>query len=90
MHVLLVSNYDLSSVRACTSGGAPLGPSIIKDVYTRLGFMVKLGYGLSESSGVSGQKAETWEELEKILGTTGTIFDATEVKIVSVEDGRSA
>ncbi|KAM0750797.1 4-coumarate-CoA igase [Meredithblackwellia eburnea MCA 4105] len=84
----LVSGYDLSSVRGCTSGGAPLGVSVIKDVYKRLGFMVKLGYGLSETGGVSGQKCETWGELEKILGSTGTIFDGTEVKIISVDDGK--
>ncbi|KAL8278886.1 hypothetical protein RQP46_008757 [Phenoliferia psychrophenolica] len=83
----LVSGYDLSSVKACTSGGAPLGPAIIRSVYDRLGFMVKMGYGLSETGGVSGQKSETWSELEKILGSTGTVFEGTELKIVSVEDG---
>ncbi|KAK4703654.1 hypothetical protein P7C70_g2558, partial [Phenoliferia sp. Uapishka_3] len=85
----LVSGYDLSSVRDCTSGGAPVGTSIIKGVYERLGFMVKLGYGLSETGGVSGQKCQTWGELEKILGSTGTVFDGTELKIISVTDGKT-
>lgn len=84
-----MSGYDLSSVQACTSGGAPLGASIIRGVYDRLGFMVKMGYGLSETGGVSGQKSESWAVLEKILGTTGTIFEGTEVKIASVADGKS-
>lgn len=31
----LVGNYNIKSVRGATSGGAPLGPSIIKEVWER-------------------------------------------------------
>ncbi|KAK4058084.1 hypothetical protein OIO90_000823 [Microbotryomycetes sp. JL221] len=85
----LVTGFDLSSVKACTSGGAPLGTSVIAEVYKRLGIMVRMGYGLSETSGVTGQVAENWKELEKLLGSTGTVFGGTEVKVRSIEDGKT-
>ncbi len=47
----LVDGFDLSSVRACTSGGAPLGASVIKAVYERHKIPVWMGYGLSETAG---------------------------------------
>lgn len=48
-----------------------------------------MGYGLSETSGVTGQVAESWKELEPLLGSTGSVFGGTEIKITSVEDGKS-
>lgn len=84
-----VSGYDLSSVKACTSGGAPLGTSVIAEVYKRLGILVRMGYGLSETSGVTGQNAQNWNELQKLLGSTGTVFGGTEIKVRSVETGKS-
>lgn len=84
-----MTGFDLSSVRACTSGGAPLGSSVIADVYKRLGILVRMGYGLSETSGVTGQSATTWQELEKELGSTGRVFGGSEVRIRSIEDGKS-
>lgn len=47
----LVDGFDLSSVSACTSGGAPLGVSVIEQVHKRLGVLVRMGYGLSETCG---------------------------------------
>ncbi|KAK4054852.1 hypothetical protein OIV83_000776 [Microbotryomycetes sp. JL201] len=85
----LVTGFDLSSVKACTSGGAPLGTSVIAEVYKRLGILVRMGYGLSETSGVTGQCADTWQELEKLLGSTGTVFGGTEIKVRSIEDGKT-
>lgn len=85
----LVEGFDLSSVKACTSGGAPLGSSIISETYKRLGILVRMGYGLSETSGVTGQVASSWKELEPLLGSTGSVFGGTEVKIISVDDGKS-
>jgi acyl-CoA synthetase (AMP-forming)/AMP-acid ligase II len=84
-----VSGFDLSSVKACTSGGAPLGSSVISEVYKRLGILVRMGYGLSETSGVTGQVARSWKELEPLLGSTGSVFGGTEVKIISLDNGKS-
>ncbi|SCV68707.1 BQ2448_828 [Microbotryum intermedium] len=82
----LVDGFDLSSVRACTSGGAPLGSSIITQVYKRLGILLRMGYGLSETSGVTGQSARTWSELESELGSTGKVFYGNELKMASIPD----
>lgn len=38
-----VDGFDLSSVRGCTSGGAPLATSVIEQVYKRLGILIKIG-----------------------------------------------
>ena len=40
-----------SSVVAGVTGGAPVGHDIVRQVYSRLGFRVRLGYGLTESTG---------------------------------------
>lgn len=48
-----------------------------------------MGYGLSETSGVTGQVANSWAELEPLLGSTGSVFGGTEIKVISIEDGKS-
>jgi len=85
----LVDGYDLSSVRACTSGGAPLGAEVIEAVYRRLGFPIRMGYGLSETCGTTGIVAKTWDELKKTMGSSGTAFPGVELKIISIEDGKT-
>lgn len=40
---LPVDGFDLSSVRGCTSGGAPLATSVIEQVYQRLRILIKIG-----------------------------------------------
>lgn len=82
------TDVDLSSVKAATSGGAPLGPEVIKAVYKRLGILIHMGYGLSETSGVTAQLADTWADLEPLLGTSGTAYPGTELSIASTEDGK--
>lgn len=54
-----------------------------------MGILVRMGYGLSETGGVTGQAADTWGELEPLLGSTGSVFGGTEIKIRSIEDGKS-
>ncbi|KAI5477227.1 hypothetical protein MNV49_006600 [Pseudohyphozyma bogoriensis] len=84
----LVGNYDLSSVQNCTSGGAPLGVNVVEAVYKRLGFVIRLGYGLSETFGITNQLSDSWEAHQRLLGSVGTVFPNGEIKIVSVEDGK--
>lgn len=87
--MLAVDGFDLSSVRGCTSGGAPLATSVIEAVYKRLGILIKVGYGLSETGGVTQQQSMTWRELESEMGSCGSAYPGTEVKIRSIEDGRT-
>lgn len=44
-----------SSVVAGVTGGAPLGHEIVMQVYARLGFLIRMGYGLSEACSVTVQ-----------------------------------
>ncbi|BGP12746.1 hypothetical protein JCM10213v2_000663 [Rhodosporidiobolus nylandii] len=84
----LVNGFDLSSVRGCTSGGAPLATSVIEQVYKRLGILIKIGYGLSETGGATQQQSMTWDDLKAQLGSCGPAYPGTEVMIRSVETGK--
>ncbi|BGP44796.1 hypothetical protein JCM10450v2_000610 [Rhodotorula kratochvilovae] len=84
----LVNGFDLSSVRGCTSGGAPLGTSVIEEVYKRLGILIKIGYGLSETGGATQQQSMTWDDLKQQLGSCGPAYPGTEIMIRSVETGK--
>ncbi|GAA6059078.1 hypothetical protein JCM10212_002049 [Sporobolomyces blumeae] len=85
----MVDGFDLSSVRGCTSGGAPLATSVIEAVYHRLKILIKVGYGLSETGGATQQQPMTWEDLKAELGSCGTAYPGTEIKIRSTEDGET-
>ncbi|GAB7356926.1 hypothetical protein MBLNU459_g7775t2 [Dothideomycetes sp. NU459] len=83
----MLDGFDLSSIQGGVSGGAPLPTEIIEQVYKRLGFLIKLGYGLSEAGSVCNQIGSTWEELAPQLGNTGLPLYGVEIKIISIEDG---
>lgn len=85
----LVDGFDLSSVRACTSGGAPLGASVIKAVYDRHQIPVWMGYGLSETAGTTGQLAEDWPSLAALLGSSGSAYPGMALRIAAVESGKT-
>lgn len=84
-----MDGFDLTSVRGCTSGGAPLATSVIEEVYKRLNILIKVGYGLSETGGATQQQSMTWESLKKEMGSCGGAYPATEIKIRSTNDGKS-
>ncbi|GAA5850032.1 hypothetical protein JCM8547_000987 [Rhodosporidiobolus lusitaniae] len=84
----LVDGFDLSSVRGCTSGGAPLATSVIEQVYQRLKILIKIGYGLSETGGATQQQSMTWDHLKSQLGSCGPAYPGTEIMIRSVETGK--
>src|SRR6185295_1311795 len=49
----LVDKFDLSSLRSISSGAAPLGSDVAEACATRLGCIVKQGYGMTETSPVT-------------------------------------
>ncbi|GAA5922980.1 uncharacterized protein JCM15063_003488 [Sporobolomyces koalae] len=85
----MVDGFDLSSVRGCTSGGAPLATSVIEEVYKRLKILIKVGYGLSETGGATQQQSMDWTSLKAEMGSCGSAYPGTEIKIRSIEDGRT-
>jgi 4-coumarate--CoA ligase len=86
----MLDGYDVSSVLGGTSGGAPLGVSIIEDVYKRLGFLIKMGYGLSETASTTLIPANDWEEYKQYLNGSGQPLPSVELKIIDVGgDGKT-
>ena len=80
-----LGRYDLSSIRFCFSGGAPL-PVEVKEAFERTtGCVLVEGYGLSESSPVA-----TGNPMNGVNkpGSIGLPLPGTVIEIVSLEEPR--
>ncbi len=85
-HHKRLSDYDLSSIRFCMSGGAPL-PLEVKEAFERTtGCTLVEGYGLSESSPVATVNPAVRHPAKK--GSIGLPLPGTEVEIVSLDEPR--
>ncbi len=78
-----LSKYNLTSLKGCFSGGAPLALEIMKTFEKLTGGQICEGYGLTECSPVShvnpfGGKTK--------IGTIGLPLPDTDVKLVDVDD----
>jgi len=76
-------NADLSSLRVCISGGAPLPLSLKAKFENAVGARLVEGYGLTESSGVVS--VNPYEGPGKV-GSIGQPFPATRVILLDRED----
>lgn len=79
-----VARYDLSSVRACISGGATLSRQIKERFEALTGGKVVEGYGLSEASPVTHANPVHGGG---VVGAIGLPWPEVDCKIVSTEDG---
>ena len=78
-----LSKTDLSSLKVCISGGAPM-PTPVHDRFEQVtGVRLVEGYGLTESSGVVS--ANPYEGTRK-KGTIGQVVVGTEVLLLDKED----
>ncbi|MDI3316984.1 MAG: long-chain fatty acid--CoA ligase [Bacillota bacterium] len=75
-----VHRYDLSSIRACISGSAPLPVEVQKEFEARTGAQVVEGYGLTEASPVT--HANPFRGGPVRIGTIGIPWPDTEVRVV--------
>ncbi|KIX06634.1 uncharacterized protein Z518_04610 [Rhinocladiella mackenziei CBS 650.93] len=66
-----VNKYNLSSLRVCSSGAAPLTRELVEAVYKRTGIRTKQGYGLTETSPTLF--AMRWQDWHRKVGTTGLL-----------------
>lgn len=81
----LREKYDLSSMMACFSGGAPMPVEAAKTFEAKTGAVIFEGYGLSETSPVAcANPADV--ELRK-FGSIGFPFPSTDIKIVDTDTG---
>jgi len=77
--------YDLSSLRACFSGGAPVPAEIARRWEAITGYRLIEGYGLSETTAPTHVNPPHRPK----YGTVGVPLPLTDAKIVSLEDGRT-
>jgi long-chain acyl-CoA synthetase len=76
-------DYDLSSLRACFSGGAPVPAEIARRWEALTGYQLIEGYGLSETTAPTHVNPPHRPK----YGTVGVPLPLTDAKIVSLEDG---
>jgi long-chain acyl-CoA synthetase len=79
-----VQSYDLSSLRICNSGAAPLPPEVQQRFHELTGARLIEGYGLSEATPVTHTNPAYGEDR---VGSIGLPYPDTEVKIVDAELG---
>ena len=79
-----VEKLDLTSVRSCFSGSAPLPPDILQRFEKMTGGKIVEGYGLTETSPVT--HANPLDGRRKI-DSIGVPLPNTDMKVVSLEDG---
>lgn len=80
-----VAKYDLSSIKACGSGAAPLPPELAKNFEAATGAIVFEGYGLTETSPMTHANP-SFTDLRK-FGSIGVPIPDTHSIIVDMETG---
>lgn len=79
-----IEKFDLSSIRACISGAAPLPVEVQQKFQQLTGARLVEGYGLSEATPVTHANPIFGENR---VGTIGLPFPNTDAKIVDAETG---
>lgn len=78
-----IAATDLSSLKVCISGGAPLSAPVRERWESQTGVRLVEGYGLTESSGVVS--VNPYDGVRK-PGTIGQVVAGTEIALVDKED----
>jgi long-chain acyl-CoA synthetase len=78
-----IDKIDLTSIKACFSGGAPLPVEVIEEFENRTGARIAEAYGLTETASVTHVNPR--KGLRK-YGSIGVPIVGTEAKIVDVDD----
>jgi fatty-acyl-CoA synthase len=86
------SQYDLSSLKRITLGGAAASPTLVRQVEQTIGCICFSGYGLTETCPVlttaQVKSGVSWEGAERFEGQarTGYPLPGVEIRIVDAED----
>jgi len=80
-----VSKHDLSSIKICSSGAAPLPPELAKQFEEVTGAILFEGYGLSETSPVT--HINPTNKTQRKFGSIGKPIPNTIAYIVDIETG---
>jgi long-chain acyl-CoA synthetase len=81
-----IGRYDLSSLRLCITGSAPMPVETLKQFEEMTGSIIVEGYGLTEASPVT--HCNPVDGIRK-TGSVGMPLPATDCKLVDLEDGIS-
>jgi len=83
-----IAKYNLSSIKFCISGAAPLPPEVQKKFMKITGGVLVEGYGLTESSPVThcNPLDATMKAIK--IGSIGIPWPNTEAKIVDIKTGK--
>lgn len=82
-----IDKYNISSVRYCVSGAAPLPPEVQKKFMQLTGGVLIEGYGLTEASPVTHCNPPDPTMKTMKIGTIGIPLPDTDAKIVDIETG---
>ncbi len=80
-----LDSFDLTSIQACGSGGAPLPLEVIKQFEAKTGAVIFEGYGLTETSPMLTVNPTNLEQ--RRIGAVGLPLPGTDVKIVDLDTG---
>ncbi len=83
---VIAGKYDLSSIRACISGSAPLAPETKRRFEELSGGTVAEGFGMSEAP--TATHCNPMQGVNKV-GSIGMPFPDVECRIVSLDDGKT-
>ena len=81
-----IERADMTSIRACFSGGSPMPVEVIKNFEAKTGAVIIEGYGLTESSPIVS--VNPFSGVRK-AGSIGVPFPNTQCRIVDIEDGKT-
>ncbi|HTE41075.1 MAG TPA: long-chain fatty acid--CoA ligase [Steroidobacteraceae bacterium] len=81
-----IKEFDLSSLKRCGSGGAPLPADVAQRFRALTGISPKEGYGLTETAPLATLQRH---EGETRTGTVGMPAPHSLIEIVSLEDGKT-
>jgi long-chain acyl-CoA synthetase len=82
-----IDKINMTSIKGCFSGSAPLPLEIIKDFENRTGAVIVEGFGLTEASPVT--HVNPFAGGKRKAGSIGIPISDTECRIVSLDDGKS-
>ncbi|MDP2644949.1 MAG: long-chain fatty acid--CoA ligase [Desulfobacterales bacterium] len=82
-----IDKVDLTSIKGCFSGSAPLPLEVIREFEKRTGAVIVEGFGLTESSPVT--HINPFSGAKRKVGSVGLPIPDTECRIVSLKDGET-
>ena len=82
-----IDKIDMTSIKGCFSGSAPLPLEVIKDFESKTGAVSVEGFGMTESSPVT--HINPFAGGKRKVGSVGVPVTDTECRIVDIEDGET-